>query len=629
MPALLALAQRPSTDTAEAACACLAALTWQHDASARAVLRAGGVAQLVALCSDPRAAELATAQGGAAETLANVTRLVEEPATAGAVVEAGVESVVLLCASTNVSVRRHAATVLGNIAQDDELRVRAGDAGAIEALFLAADSRDAAVAATAVWAAGNLAWSVDNQNRLGRYLPQLLRLALSPAPAVQAAVITALANALHYHDPNRVVLLRQPGALDVLARFARHASPAVRAHTARAIGALAYNAAASAAVAAAGLLSAVVALCRAPEAPVQRFAAYAAANLAVLDANKRQLLEVGAVEALVALCVAREEETRGWADAALRIMSSDASQDELARRREQFGVRGLVALLRHGDGNPLVHGLAAETIAQQLYERPGAQHDEVGAAQGVEALLALCRGATDRGVLARALWALRNALHCHAENQDAFFALDGVALVLRLVDWPPSSAGSAPAAVGDAAAAAGAEAAPAAVDEEVAEAALLCLVNACLGHTRNSRQLLVVGLERLLALVEAAKARSVTDRQRALSTTRSSRAPGSPARSRVSAAASSQRSVPSRRAAGGSTARHTADAAAGRAAEAGSEAGDAGGDNPLAELARDLLQIIGPHSWLLCGNCGERQPGGRVCVQCGHRLEFKVSNVGT
>ncbi len=51
--------------------------------------------------------------------------------------------VVLLLGSKSVNVQRSTALVIGNIAQDDFNRDRLGEAGAVEALFLAiADADD-------------------------------------------------------------------------------------------------------------------------------------------------------------------------------------------------------------------------------------------------------------------------------------------------------------------------------------------------------------------------------------------------------------------------------------------------------------------------------------------------------
>eukprot|EP00941_MAST-03F_sp_MAST-3F-sp1_P001484 g1484.t1 len=47
-----------------------------------------------------------------------------------------------------------------------------------------------------------------------------------------------------------------------------------------------------------------------------------------------------------------------------------------------------------------------------------------------------------------------------------------------------------------------------------------------------------------------------------------------------------------------------------------------GGRN--AELALDLLKIVGPYSYILCTGCGFRNPGGKHCRICGGKISFFV-----
>ena len=42
------------------------------------------------------------------------------------------------------------------------------------------------------------------------------------------------------------------------------------------------------------------------------------------------------------------------------------------------------------------------------------------------------------------------------------------------------------------------------------------------------------------------------------------------------------------------------------------------------EIAVSLLQVLGPHSWIRCGNCHSKQPGGAACSRCGHALIFDI-----
>ena len=41
-----------------------------------------------------------------------------------------------------------------------------------------------------------------------------------------------------------------------------------------------------------------------------------------------------------------------------------------------------------------------------------------------------------------------------------------------------------------------------------------------------------------------------------------------------------------------------------------------------SNIALDLLQMIGPHNWILCSNCGTRNDGGTRCFHCAHKISF-------
>ena len=41
-----------------------------------------------------------------------------------------------------------------------------------------------------------------------------------------------------------------------------------------------------------------------------------------------------------------------------------------------------------------------------------------------------------------------------------------------------------------------------------------------------------------------------------------------------------------------------------------------------SNIALDLLQMIGPHNWILCSNCGTRNDGGTRCYNCARSISF-------
>lgn len=98
-----------------------------------------------------------------------------------------------------------------------------------------------------------------------------------------------------------------------------------------------------------GAIPILVRLCRDVDHPeVQRYAAFALANLALIDSNKARILEADGVEALTALYSSECEEARGHATDALGTLADVARKDDLAVQRKEFGVDGMVALCGGG-----------------------------------------------------------------------------------------------------------------------------------------------------------------------------------------------------------------------------------------------------------------------------------------
>merc|ERR1712070_949716 len=150
----------------------------------------------------------------------------------------------------------------------------------------------------------------------------------------------------------------------------------------------------------------------------------------------------------------------------------------------------------------------------------------------------------DEKVLLPALWAIRNATHDHRGHKDS---LKG----------------------------------------HVLESGLSALINACVGHEQNCRNMLRQGLDVLIDFAEGGvfdpvdlsmierefhdEALGVQELQRAMQ----------------------------RRLSGVRDAQKTNKA-----------------------LATSLLQILGPYNWVVCENCGHKNFGGANCTQCGHAVAF-------
>ena len=503
--ALVNLCAARDLDVVDNASAALANAAFQHEENARLIGACGGVAVLIPLChASAAAAEKVDnignrIQQNAAEALVNITRnMSSENSTV--VQKCGVGPLVLMCSSSYLPVQRCSALILGNVAQNDLSRERAGSEGAVEALFLLSENDDDEVRVNAMWAMSNLAWNAANQERIGKFLPQLLDLCCHPTnEMVRQNATMALANSLFYHEGNRRRMGWHVGALSRLVSLTSDVSAKVREHASRALGTAAHNDENAAQIGEVGGVEALVTLCGGdsehsmhnayPE--VQRYAAFALGNLGLHAPNKSRILLAGGVEALTRLYGSKHPHTQQCAADALEVLADVSKKEDLAARKGGFGVADLVQLAAGDDGNPnpMVQGMAAEALAEEAWNKGHDAQLQIAKAKGIEALVSLAggqSGAQPLCVRARALWAIRNVVHANKELQNRLGAAGGIDVLLRC-------------AAGDLGDGEGSDSVL-----EVQEAALTSLVNAIVDNERNSRRVLRTGLDTLIALAEGA-----------------------------------------------------------------------------------------------------------------------------
>eukprot|EP00957_Ditylum_brightwellii_P135620 10341642-Ditylum_brightwellii.AAC.1 len=96
-----------------------------------------------------------------------------------------------------------AGMVIGNMARDPAFRYKIGIGGGVEALFLLCEKNDDFVKVNSFWGLSNLAWDPSNQERIGRYISQLLQACRSVCGPVQMHAMCCLANSLYYNENNR------------------------------------------------------------------------------------------------------------------------------------------------------------------------------------------------------------------------------------------------------------------------------------------------------------------------------------------------------------------------------------------------------------------------------------------
>ena len=548
--ALVKLCSSGDLDVVDNASAALANAAFQHEENARLIGACGGVAVLVPLChASAAAAEKIDnignrIQQNAAEALVNITRNMSAD-NSGVVQQCGIGPLVLLCGSCYLPVQRCAALILGNIAQNDANRQIAGVEGAVEALFLLSENGDDEVRVNAMWAISNLAWNAANQERIGKFLPQLLELCCHPTnELIRQNATMALANSLFYHEGNRRRMGWHVGSLSRIVSLTSDVSAKVREHASRALGTAAHNDENAAQIGEVGGVEALVTLCGGgcngsmhnayPE--VQRYAAFALGNLGLHAPNKSRILRAGGVEALTRLYGSEHPHTQQCAADALEVLADVSKREDLAARKGEFGVVDLVRLTAGvgGSRNSLIQGMAAEALAEEAWTKGKDVQVQIAAAEGIEALVTLARTCDQPlCVRARALWAIRNVVHDNEDLQNRLGATGGIEVLLQC------AAGNLSETCGTGSI------------HELQEAALTSLVNAIVDNECNSRRVLRTGLDTLIELAEAAAAEEIQ------------------------------------------------------------------------ALALDVLQVIGPHNWVLCGHCGSREVGGDFCSQCGHTITFQ------
>jgi hypothetical protein len=243
-----------NSDIIEAAACALANLLPLHSPNVKKLIEVGGLEVLFQILSSSHSIDLLDAdqatliQANAANALANTFALVGtnhieivhgvENATLSAsphhtclhvlLPRSFARRLVMLCAAPLSTARRAASLLLGNLACNSHLRNELGHLGAVEALWsVSSEHQNSAERATALWALSNLVWcNSANQDRCGQFLLGLLtncaiscrtistRLGQNACSLLECAFAVCLvANAVYFHDSNRILVETATGAL--------------------------------------------------------------------------------------------------------------------------------------------------------------------------------------------------------------------------------------------------------------------------------------------------------------------------------------------------------------------------------------------------------------------------------
>ncbi|CAM9414363.1 unnamed protein product [Discosporangium mesarthrocarpum] len=615
--------ERMDVDALEAATAALANLMCSHEGTAIRFVDAGGIGVLMGLMSSFRATNLLDSDqveeihANAAEALANATRNYGK-ACAARIHALGVDNLILLCGSDNLQVRRHAALIIGNISQSEDHRSAMGQEGAVEALFVLCESEDDMVRANSLWALGNLAWDPNNQERIGRYIPELFPLSSSNWLPVRTNALICLANALYYHEKNRKRLEAVDGALPALIGFSgdEHSHP-IQEAALRCMVSLSYDNHIKTLLVEASCIPILVARLSSPSTEIQQLAAMTVLNIALSDDHKRPVVDAGGVEAAVMLLGMDSPEVRELASKILAALAATGG-DSRAEGEKKIGAREILGMLGMED-NVTAQRMAAEKLAEDVW-REQSKQSELGELGGVETLLKVSTSGAEPELVIPALWGLRNSLHSHQRNKDCIVRVGGLEALLKLCKTARETG-----------------------EWGVAEATLTVLTTSALGSERICRRLLKVGLDEHLAAAE--------DTENTAAVGGVGAPPHLSQRGKTSSPVTGGTPRPQMRTAipnGGAGVGVPAGAIHRRGPAAdmelgidlidevgvegvlrkGSEALDVAmkGDSRVtcSALATSLLQTLGPFNYVVCDNCGERESGGTTCSQCGHGISFQL-----
>ena len=558
IPALLSMCTTALTDLLEAATAALSNLTCQFDPNCKRVIDADGIQIMVKLISQAYTENLLDMdqndeiQANAAEMLTNVTRYGGK-GTTSVFNAALIDTLIVMCASDNKQVRRNVPLVLGNISQNESCRVEIGDRGGIEALFLILEDPDNVVQANALWALSNLMWHPPNQERAGRFMKEVLQCLQSTYEPIFFNSSNLLANMLYYNNGNRVRFLETEGAMEEVIEVIRSKKDKTAMEGAlRSLLSLSYLDHVAAWLGVDGqCVPLFITLINPPfiSLDIMRYSTEILLNMCLHHSNRVLIVDNRGIEALVHLQSDSDELIRNLATKIIGHLEDITPPEVLARMKADIGLDRMVTLA--SDPDPLIRAVAAESIGEEIWGDPSKQKrtNDIG---GMDALLAMASNVNEPlESLLPSLWSIRNLLNNNPEGQGQFNYRDGVGVLISVLGRALTGI-------------------YVEETEKLIEASLACLVTGILNHERNSRRLLVVGLEVIMDIAE-----------------------GKPLQA-FGADIYVRNSLKS---------------------------------EGISALAKSLLLMLGPYNYVVCKNCHKKQDlQGTACYHCGYRLLVDVAD---
>ncbi len=581
VPKLLEMLTGPIADVLEASTAALANLTCYCDANCETVFKYEGLPKIMKVITQSYSENLLDldqndeVHANASEILANISRFNTQESIKYFTPEV-IDNLVIMCASPNKQLRRHISLVLGNIAQSEHCREQIGMKGGIESLFLTLEDSDSIIQANSLWALSNLMWHPPNQERAGRFVKEIIVFLQSSYEPVMINACILLGNVLYYNTPNRVRFLDVDGAFELLISYIRSHYPpdrskfqypvAVLEACLRSMLSLSYLDSISMWLGEEGkCIPVFIHFLNAPfiSREVMRYSLEIICNLCLHHANRRIIYEEKGIEAIVPLHSDPDRYVRDLSVQIIEHLEDITPAEVLARARSLVGLERMVTLASNDD--PLVRAVAAEAIGEEIWMDPNKQSRalEIGA---IDSLIAIVNNSDERlESLLPAIWSLRNLLHNHAAAQAQFGYRDGIKAVAQVIRKGLSGAFHEHA-------------------EKVFEACVACFISAVSKEPRNSRRLVMIGLD---AIIEISEESSLLKKQNI---------------NIFSHGPSTAELPPSMQYVIGGIK-----------------------NEGVQALVNSLLLLLAPFNYVVCKNCGRKQDlHGTSCYFCGHRLLVDV-----
>ena len=268
----------------------------------------------------------------------------------------------------------------------------------------------------------------------------------------------------------------------------------------------------------------------------------------------------------------------------MEVLADLAGSEEMENMKDKFGPGGMIELLRtNSKSNTLVAGLAADSIGEKCGDGNEEARNSFIQAGSIEALLFAVSveedgsRVTGMGDLSdfylKALWTLRTLMKGHRRAKERLGDGNGIVTLLKLLEIQKNEFEQ---------------------SDEIKTVSLSILVESVMDHERNSRRLLRSGLDKIIEIAE--KVLPAPPRKSVF--TPKSNVPGGPATGVKKIKTSLKEGIVKKKKSWQLV---------------------QGEEKDTSQMALEILQLVGPHGWVVCTNCGTRAPGGTVCASCGHK----------